>query len=445
MTNDEGKTLNAPSDKKIKADATKDFFVTMITRDISLRDCIFDLLDNAIDGARRRPSENATGPFSGYRIEVDFDATKFEVTDNCGGILLSDAINYAFHFGRRPDSKSDVKGGIGLYGIGMKRAIFKIGRHCEVKSQAEDAAFKVIVDVGEWERRADWDFEYELLERADPLGTNIKIDSINEGVRQVLNDPAFSNELIKAIARDYAFFIQEGLSIVVGGTIVPSYQYRLVQSDHVAPAVEEYDDDGVHVRVLAGIVDRLPDDVPDELLPDDRFGWFVVCNRRVVLAADKTEKTIWGDDRFNVWHGQYNGFAGFVFFSSDDQRKLPWTTTKRELDSNSALYRRAIERMKAVSKVFIDYTNRRKADLEAAQKAEATIKLVNISEFKQQQTLKLPTLSGSATRRDYVTISYRKAKSEVEEIRQHLGQPYLTAKDVGQHTFEYFVSVELGK
>ncbi|MGR3834896.1 hypothetical protein [Ralstonia pseudosolanacearum] len=34
--------------KVIHADPTKDFFVKMITRDIELRDCLFDLLDNSM-------------------------------------------------------------------------------------------------------------------------------------------------------------------------------------------------------------------------------------------------------------------------------------------------------------------------------------------------------------------------------------------------------------
>ncbi len=157
----------------IKADATKDFFVNMITRDISLRDCIFDLLDNAIDGARRLSANTSRQSFEDRTIELEFDSEIFLIRDNCGGILLSDARDYAFHFGRKPNSPSDVKGGIGLYGIGMKRAIFKIGRFCEVASDAEDAAFKVTVDVSEWELREDWDFTYEDLERAEVHGTCI--------------------------------------------------------------------------------------------------------------------------------------------------------------------------------------------------------------------------------------------------------------------------------
>ena len=440
-------TTDSSQLKKIHADATKDFFVTMITRDISLRDCIFDLLDNAIDGARRAPDADETKRFAGHDIRLSFDSKTFRIADNCGGIRLSDAIDYAFHFGRRPDSPADVKGGIGLYGIGMKRAIFKIGRHCEVTSHAEDASFQVSIDVDEWEAKKEWDFEYTDIPRVDGRGTQIEITRLNDGVREMLGDPVFKNELMKDIARDYAFFIQQGLKVVVGEEEVPSYRYQLRQSDQLAPSVEQYDDDGVKVRILAGLVDDLPDDIPDELKPDkvDRYGWFVVCNDRVVLAADKGDETIWGVDDFNVWHPQYNGFAGFVFFYAEDQRRLPWTTTKRELDASSPLYRRTVTRMKAVTHVFTEYTNRRKLDLVTARAAEAPRAQVDVSELRQAQAFRLPTISALATRPDMVNIAYRRDKRQVEEIKRHLGNVGMSAKDVGIKTFEYFREVELGK
>jgi len=229
--------------------------------------------------------------------------------------------------------------------------------------------------------------------------------------------------------------------------LVPSYKFQLVTSDQVIPAVETYDDDGVSVRILVGLVDELPNDIPDELRPTavERYGWFVICNDRVVLAADKTERTVWGDDEFKVWHPQYNGFGGFVFFSSDDQSKLPWTTTKRELDAASPLYRRAITKMKILTDQFTKYTNIRKQDLEGARVAEVRKSLVEVSELTVVQPLRMPTLSTVSQRSDIVSISYQRRKSDVDEVKRHLGSPGMTNKDMGIKTFEYFREVELGK
>jgi len=427
----------------IHAEATKDFFVNMITRDISLRDCIFDLLDNSIDGARRLSTD---GLFTNYVIRLNFDSDNFVIEDNCGGIRLSDAIDYAFHFGRKPNSPADVKGGIGLYGIGMKRAIFKIGRFCTVFSEADDATFSVKVDVDEWRNDSSWDFYYEDATSRGSKGTEIQIEKLNEGVSQMLGDPSFRNELIRDIARDYAFFIQKGLKVYVGQDLVPSYKFQLRASDSLSPSVDAYKDGAVSVRILAGLVDDLPDDIPDELRPGkvERYGWFVICNDRIVLSADKTERTIWGDEGFQVWHPQYNGFAGFVFFQSDDQRALPWTTTKRDLDATSPLYRRAVTRMKSVTLPFIKYSGERKANLDAAKQAEIPLAHLDLSELQQAQPLKLPSL-GATTRSDEVTIAFRKPRRDVDLIRKHEGNLTLSAKDVGALAFDYYMSAELGK
>lgn len=435
------------TDKKIHASPTKDFFVKMITRDIALEDCIFDLLDNAIDGAHRQAKgKDGNEPLKGFWAEIAFNGNQFQITDNCGGIKLSDAIDYAFHFGRRPDSPADVEGGIGLYGIGMKRAIFKIGGKADVVSDA-DTCFKVSVDVEEWGKKDDWDFDYEDCTSTGEKGTRISITNFNPGIDTAFSDPVFRNDLLKLIARDYAFFIDKGFSIKVCDYQAPSYKYQMKSSGEIAPAFEYYEDDGVLVRIVAGLVDDLPDDVPDELTPDkvDRFGWYVVCNDRVVLAANKSDETIWGDDGYKVWHPQYNGFAGFAFFDCKDQRKLPWTTTKREVDGSSPLYRRALAKMKAITDDFSAYTNRRKADLDAAKEAEKGSAQVDVYRVEKPQPLKLPALSKATAMEQSANIMYKRPLSEISEIRNHLGNRAMSYRDIGIFTFEYYRKMELGK
>jgi hypothetical protein len=434
--------------KVVHAQPTKDFFVRMITRDIALEDCILDLLDNAIDGARRMSKGSAEPKlFMGYGAEINFDMNRFVISDNCGGIRLSDAIDYAFHFGRKSGSPADVEGGIGLYGIGMKRAIFKIGKMAAVRSEAEDACFTVSVDVAEWEKIDEWDFDYADSPRVDSRGTMIEVTVLNEGISAAFSDPVFKNNLIKLIARDYAFFIDKGFSVKVGGDTVPAYSYQLKSNADLEPAFEEYSDDGVTVRIVAGLADELFDDIPEELTLDkvDRYGWFVVCNDRIVLAANKSDSTVWGDDGYRVWHPQYNGFAGFVFFQSKNQAALPWTTTKREVDASNPLYRRALKRMKTVTDDFVRYTGRRKSDLEVAKNAERSIQKVDVYTVSKPQALRLPTLGDSQSKVEFANINYRRELREIKEVRSHLGNNAMSYRDVGVYTFEYFMKMELGK
>lgn len=438
---------STPPAKRVHAFPTKDFFVNMLTRDISLEDCIFDLLDNSIDGARRISSTTIDKYLDGARVKLSFDQSGFSISDNCGGISLSDAIDYAFHFGRRADSPADVKGGIGLYGIGMKRAIFKIGRKALVHSETASEAFAVDVDVESWMRSEnDWDFGYNDTAKTGEVGTKIQIWNLIKEISVSFNDPVFQSDLIRKIARDYAFFLTRGLKIEVCDVQVPQFQYGLRTSENVAPAVDTYVDEGVTVKLAAGLIDEIPDEIPDEIRPRevDRYGWFVVCNDRIVLSADKTQKSIWGNSNFQSWHPQYNGFAGFAFFNADDQRKLPWTTTKRDLDVSNPVYCRAIARMKVLTTAFISYTNSRKAALDEAKEAERQTTFADVYGLSTKQAARLPKFQQKG-QLDEPTISYKKPRVQVDEIKRYLGRPGMTLKEIGQHTFEYFRKAELGK
>jgi hypothetical protein len=53
-------TMQLPG--KAEANPTKAFFVRMITRDISLADCILDLIDNSVDAAWQLKGAKALAP-----------------------------------------------------------------------------------------------------------------------------------------------------------------------------------------------------------------------------------------------------------------------------------------------------------------------------------------------------------------------------------------------
>ena len=133
--------------RKANANPTKAFFVRMLTRDISLDDCILDLVDNSIDGAWRnsgqQPSSLAVDSgLHDYRVALEISECHFAIADNCGGITLDDAVDYAFTFGRREEQERGEYT-VGVYGIGMKRAVFKLGNDIQINSTyAVNGAFE---------------------------------------------------------------------------------------------------------------------------------------------------------------------------------------------------------------------------------------------------------------------------------------------------------------
>ena len=101
--------------------------------------------------------------------------------------------------------------------------------------------------------------------------------------------------------------------------------------------------------------------------------------------------------------------------------------------------------MKLLTDQFTKYTHTRKHDLEGARAAEVRKQLVEVSELKVVQQLKMPTLSAVSQRSDMISICYQQRKSDVDEVRRHLGDAGMSNKEVGVRTFKYFREVELGK
>ena len=205
----------------INASPTKNFFVDMLTRDIDLKDAILDLLDNCIDGIQRTtrdqiPSET---PYSGFWANIEVSEASFLIEDNCGGIPLDVAERYAFRSGKPIDIDDDDDiFTIGTYGIGMKRAIFKMGRSAEVYSQTAEDGFKVIIQP-DWLISDDsWGLPVESVERsADEAGTSIEILELRDEAARQLGDESFQRSLISEIEGLYSYILAKGFEITVNG------------------------------------------------------------------------------------------------------------------------------------------------------------------------------------------------------------------------------------
>lgn len=446
--------------KRADANPTKSFFVRMITRDISLEDCILDLIDNSIDGAWALSGGNPMtlsdgADLSPYRISIIAAEDRFEIVDNCGGISLDDASEYAFTFGRKDASHADGYS-IGVYGIGMKRAVFKIGNDVEIVSTyTEDDAtvqsFRVPISVNEWLSREDrnWDFD---LETSDPLpepGVKIGISVLNAGTADAFSSPAFIQGLRRIVSRDYALHLARGLTIIINGEPVVGWKIKLLQGAAFAPMRREYDEElsegSVHVEVIAGMA-ALPSDEaePDaEVIREDRDGWYVICNGRIVVAADKSMLTGWGTDGWPKWHPQYSGFLGIVIFSSESAALLPLTTTKRSVDASSAVYRQARPLMRDVTKKWITYTNDRKLALDEAKTEESKAVPVAIREVVKRDTVTLPQLTPK-TAIPMGNIAYSVPRERIRALAQAYGDINLTYREVGTRSFEEAYSEWVG-
>ena len=446
--------MNQRAKMKATANPTKEFFVKMITRDITLEDCIFDLIDNSIDGAWEQEGGQPVSleddiNLAQYRISVEIEDGKFSIYDNCGGISLDDAADYAFTFGRKVTAQTEDFS-IGVYGIGMKRAVFKIGSKVEICSTYPDSddlfSFKVPIDVNAWLNLGDedWDFEIDEAEKLDEAGVQIEVTELYPGTAQLFRSPRFVQDLRRAIARDYALHLRRGLTIEVNGKSISGWSIELKQGGDFAPMRTSekvpLDGEDVFVEVLAGMEVPPPEVIEPEGQSDkdqNRSGWYVVCNGRIVLAADKTTQTGWGTDSLPQWHPQYAGFMGLIMFSSRRAELLPLTTTKRNIDMSSSLYLRYRSLMRETSRAWIDYTNARKqSDREDVFLRENATKAIPITEVVPRTDIKLPQKLIRASVPE-ANVLYSVPKQRLRKLANAFGCINMSYKDVGRKSFEY--------
>lgn len=384
--------------KTVSASPNKDFFVHMLTRDIELGDAILDLLDNCVDGIVRSLGTGLKKdkPYTKYFAKITLTPTKFLIEDNCGGIPLELAKTKAFHMGRPPGHRNDAAT-VGMYGIGMKRAIFKIGQQCEVRSRSGSEAFEVEISKGWLSDAENWDLPIRRLDLDEipKPGTTIEIGELRPEVARRFDEKkdAFVTDFIKFVSQHYSIIIEKGFRVSINGKPVSPAPFKLLSSDIktskkgglLAPYLLQAKINGVDVTVAVGFYRRIPDEAEVEAEQEERAskddaGWTIVCNDRVVVYRDKTRLTGWGEAGVPNYHGQFIAISGIVVMQSTDPWKLPLTTTKRGIDPSSDTYSVIKDYMREGIKYFTKFTNRWKKLPDEREKLYKSVALMSLDE-----------------------------------------------------------------
>ena len=449
--------------RHIDASPTKEFFIHILIRDVFLPYAIGDLIDNCVDGARRiRPNKD----FAGLHIKVNYDAEKFEIEDNCGGIPVEIAEKYAFRFGRPKDMPS-TPGSIGEFGVGMKRALFKMGSYFSITSYTENESFSVEVDVEEWKtqyeevgveegepqpeeeylKKEKWEFDFKELHTEETnapekCGTYIKITKLHDNIIEEFKLANFTSRLVELVRSQQAENIEKGLEIVINNNSLGRSHIQLLQSDQIKPLHTQKKLEGktgeIEVRVYAGI---------DEPKLEDS-GWYVICNSRLVLKADKSRLTGWDDkiaddSKTPKAHYQFARFRGYVYFDSDSPSLVPWNTTKSSVDAESPIYQATKLDMIPAMRQVLEFLNKLDGELDKGEtrlenliKEAKPVRISNITPSPKFVFPKAGTVSKPRTGK----ITYERAAEDITRAKEILG--VTTNKEVGEKTFEYFMSLE---
>lgn len=325
-----------PNPNRIDASPTKQLFIDMLVKDITLRDAIGDLIDNSVDAAKR--SVPIDSKLTGYTIKVEARSDFFSINDNCGGLEAEVARNSAFCFGK-PKGYTQGKYTIGQFGIGMKRAFFKIGNYIDVNSVAPTSSFKMHIDVPTWREEELWDFSFDEVSEnqnndTKKTYTEIKITQLIDDAKEKFGDEQFINGLIGEIALEHVYTINRGLVIEINGITLKAKEITLTYDKvtGIEPVYWKHTfKNGLEAEILAGVSEDKGAD----------GGWYIFCNERLILGPDTTEVTGWsgsGSKEMPKYHDQFFRFRGYVFFKADNSSKLPWNTTKTGMDMDSPAF-----------------------------------------------------------------------------------------------------------
>jgi hypothetical protein len=477
MATRDSAVIPVPDDNVIDARPTKRFFVRMLVRDIELVPAIIDLIDNSVDGAKRlaavkpvkskrvkgkggltaMPSEGID--LSRHHIDIQIEGQRFLIEDNCGGIELDRAMEHAFRFGR-PEDFDPIEGEVGQFGVGMKRALFKIGQHFSVESVAPKSRFKVSVPVAEWLADEDhWSFPLELAEvgQKNPLKaleTKIEVSELLPSVSSEFEEEAFLQRLRYQIEFSHQAALASGMSVKLNGHPLRSRPPTLLASGSVKPRVvsKKVKGDGLEVdmRLYSGFA-KLQDEGADTDDPD-RFsgvslaGWYVICNGRMLLFADKTRLTGWGIEVAD-YHPQYRRFRGYVYLTGNSAA-MPWNTAKTAVDEDSPIWREVRKEIVGALREARTAINKLKREVQGAgaEKSPMTAKLEKatvtpLSDLHKSSKLVVP---GSTARRPTATdktLNFEVPLDKFEEVAESLELVQPAA--IGKRIFDYYYDREV--
>lgn len=441
-------------EQAIKAQAypRKRFFLDMFTRDISVEDCILDLLDNSIDALIRTRrislADLLTGPVAVIEgdelpsVDFTYARDKITIVDKCGGIRQDTVRNNVFSFGHTADYSPGL---LGVYGVGMKRALFKLGDAFHIKSQTTQGGFEVELNVRNWAEKDegpdDWLIDIDLIEGVHDLGeagTAITISQLRQDTKQRFQDPMTMERLRKEIGRAYCLFLNRHVHLRMDGSRVEPAQLPIAESEEARAGKIVFEQDGVRVTILASLL-------PKEQWSYEQAGWYVFCNGRLVVAADKSDLTGWGEE-FPLFHTKYNGFYGIAFFESENPLALPWTTTKRGLNRESPVYRAARKRMKILGYPVTTFLSRMHptdpAETAAGMEIAQSVQQVSIKAMIDKPESQFEIIRKLPAEKATVRIQYDADKADVERAKKRIGRSSMGASRVGEYTLNYFLDKE---
>ncbi|WP_213385063.1 ATP-binding protein [Acinetobacter pittii] len=334
---------------------TKEYLVNGITKDVTIEECIFDLIDNSIDAYSRKENE-LVSDFNKYTIEINLSKNHFSIKDYGKGIKLEALINETLRFGTKTSHHTTS---IGFYGIGLNRALFKLGKDINISSETNDNRSFVKLDVDIFLRdNNNWTLPISTEKKTGSQGTIIEIKKLYEEVNDYFSNPELIKLFRNKVSLRYSQFLNKNLIIKVNNENIKNTAISIRSTSGFQSLNKEFAYKGIKVIIEVGqssrhffTYEKSYDKEKNATL--NECGWFVYCNDRTVKLFDLTSDTGWNSKP----HSEHTGFIGKVHFIGS-AGKLPWNTSKTDVDLNNEIYKKALETMRLYSEAWRKHTQK---------------------------------------------------------------------------------------
>lgn len=309
----------------------------LFTTDISAEECVYDLIDNSIDAARQKIQSQKyekddyglPSSYKGYKVELVISPSSVTIIDNCRGVSRSEFENSTFIIGEQ----STAEYSIGFYGIGLKRALLKLGEKYEIvsndgKEEIQFSANRKILSQGKKTASAS------VSKSTISPKLKIEITKIDPEIKAIISNKLWMSELKEKISRRYGIFLQKGLTLKLNSSLLKGIVPK-VRIKGPVPSVDDTVDTvaGVNIHIKTGMHSKYRmsheksySQAANKKLTSE-FGWYVVCNDRIMIVGDKSKNI----GLTSQWHTEYNGFIGWIYFVAKDASDLPWNTKKTQI------------------------------------------------------------------------------------------------------------------
>jgi hypothetical protein len=330
-----------------------------------------------------------------------------------------------------------------------------------VRSLSQASKFNLPVDVDAWAQKPEWTFEFdEAVHRYAPTpdevrGCTIQVDRLHPSVSDDFGSANILGRLRLDIQLRHQQALDAGMRIELNGDALLSTRPELASSDLISPVYvhETLRTDGgtIEMRLYAGVLASPDADAGDDLEPEEfpstsQAGWNLFCNNRLLLVADTSELTGWGDGAA-AYHPQYRGFRGYVYLDGDSAL-LPWNTTKTGVDRDSRVFRLAKAQMVAALRNVQAFLNQAKNEVQrlpaedrVIAPAIAAAQAAPLSRLALSPTMAYPTPPHRRAEDTIRRIGYAVPKEDFDAVAGAVGTG--SAPEVGRRTFQFFLDTQV--